>query len=42
MSNLALMAAASKLDGGVGLHHLLHDARFHERPMLSLTKRAAA
>jgi hypothetical protein len=42
MRALALMAAESKVDGGVGLQLLLHYARFDERPQLSLTKRVAA
>jgi hypothetical protein len=41
MRVLALMAAASRVDGGVGLQLLLHAAKFDERPQLSLTKRAA-
>lgn len=38
MSVLALMAAESQWDGGAGLHLLLRDAKFNERPRLSLTK----
>lgn len=32
------MAAESQWDGGAGLHLLLRDAKFNERPRLSLTK----
>jgi hypothetical protein len=39
MSVLALMAAASRSDGGAGLQQLLSDARFDQRPHLSLIKR---
>jgi hypothetical protein len=42
MSVLALMAAESRTDGGVGLQLLLSHARFDERPRLSISKRAAA
>ncbi|MDF2692787.1 MAG: hypothetical protein K0S65_1170 [Labilithrix sp.] len=42
MSILALMAAESRTDGGVGLQLLLSHARFDERPRLSINKREAA
>ncbi len=42
MSVLALMAAESRSDGGLGLQLLLSRARFNERPHLSINKREAA
>jgi len=42
MSDLALMAAEARSDGGAGLHRLLSYARFNERTQVSLTKREAA
>ncbi len=41
MSLLALMAAESRQDGGLGLQLLLQHAKFDVRPHLSLQKHAA-
>jgi hypothetical protein len=42
MTELAAVAAEARTDGGARLQMFLHNAKFDERPHLSLTKRAAA
>ena len=41
MTDLASLAAESRMDGGLGLHRLLSGARYDERPRLSMMKHAA-